>query len=80
MTPVRPTAPVKVGAMRGLILAVLTAVVSSIIAAVSSPESGVAVSPVVALVLRTLEAYLLDQRRGQPPQEGILGGSRAGDT
>lgn len=73
----KPTAPVKVGAVRGLLLAVGTAAVSAALAAISSPETGLAVSPVVAVVLRTLEAYLLDQRRGQPPQEGVLGGNVA---
>lgn len=75
--PTKPTAPVKVGAVRGLLLAVGTAAVSAALAAVTSPEAGLQASPVVAIVLRTLEAYLLDQRRGQPPQEGVLGGNVA---
>lgn len=76
--PTRPTSPVKVGAFRGLILAILTAVVSAVIGFTTDLESGLTVSPIVAFVLRTLEAYLLDQRRGQPPQEGVLGGATAG--
>lgn len=75
--PTRPTSPVKVGAVRGLILAIATAVVTAALAVVTTPETGLTVSPLVAIVLRTLEAYLLDQRRGQPPQEGALGGNIA---
>lgn len=33
--------------------------------------------PVLPLVLRTLEAYALDQRRGQAQQAGVLGGAPA---
>lgn len=73
LMPVRPTKPINVAALRGLLWALLTAAVSVVVAAtpVELEVFGWA-APVLVLLARVLEAGILDRK--QPPQLGPLGG------
>lgn len=74
--PVRPTAPTKVAAVRGLLYALLTAAIGVVIAATPADLSTLGPwAPVIVLVARVGEAVLLDRK--QPPQAGPLGGKAA---
>ncbi len=76
MTATGGTSPVSVGVLRGLLLAVASAVIGGLAALTPASLGQIApFMPLVILALRAAEAYLLD--RGAGPQTGALGGAPA---
>lgn len=72
----RGVLPVVVGLVRGALLAGALAAVGVLLDAVTGLDSALWV-PVAVVALRAAEAWMLDQRRGQPRQEPPLGGRPA---
>lgn len=77
--PARGVLPVVVGIVRGALLAGALTVVGLLIVAFAGGDLDGAElwAPIVVAALRVAEAWLLDQQRGQPRQEGPLGGGPA---
>lgn len=69
--------PITVGGLRGLLYALLAAVIPAIITASSSVDNAdlLPYIPVAVLVLRAFEGWI-DQQRGQVPQKPLGGGPR----
>lgn len=69
-----PHSPRTVATIRGLLLAVVTAALGALITGLSSADAGdlAPYVPVALVVLRALEAVVLDRRQGD--QAGLLGG------
>ncbi len=74
MTAPTGTSPLVVGLLRGLLLAVVTAIVGGLATLTPATLGQLApFLPVLVLAARAAEAYLLD--RGAGPQAGALGGA-----
>ena len=73
LMPVRPTKPINVAALRGVLWALIAGAVTVIVAAtpVELEVFGWA-APILVFLARVLEAGILDRK--QPPQAGRLGG------
>lgn len=77
----KPVSPATVAAVRGIILAVLSAGILAAIVAFSDLKGGqmATIAPIVVVVLRTVEGFV-DKARGQAPQAGPLGSAPADPT
>ena len=71
--------PTLVAALRGLLIAAVTAGADALLGWVVGVDAKwlVPLQPAIVAVARALEGWVLDELRGQAPQAGVLGGAPA---